>query len=514
MSALLSAEDLNDFITPGVACIKPQDETDKPTQQQLEIEIDISGAPLEVTKEGTATRLQKAQISLADCLACSGCITSAEEVLVAQHSHKEFLKALKEFADEKMFVASVSHQTRASLAAAFGISVEQTDRFLVKLFVDKLGFTKIVGTGLGRKISLNQMSQNIVDKKLQPDFQTPQLASVCPGWLMYAEKTQPFLLPYMDNTKSPQQITGLLLKRLTGSEFGIKPDQIYHISLMPCFDKKLESVRKESDATVDVDCVITPRELVQLLEDEKIDVDSILNEVANDSTDIRTVYAGVAPQNWLAPVESWLNDGGSASGGYAWHYLKQLGSKYVANGTQPDQLQIRTVEGRNSDIYELELVNTASGETLGRSAVINGFRNIQNMVRKIKQPGKKTLGNARGHIASRRRHRPAKESSSTASIDPQKCDLIEVMACPDGCINGGGQIAAPAGHESAKKWVSTVLQLYNSIPVAEVPDDQLEQWVSTWLTNYNVCSSRLLKATFHQIEQPKDTQTIALTSTW
>ncbi|VEU23324.1 DEKNAAC104635 [Brettanomyces naardenensis] len=522
MSALLSSDDLNDFITPGVACIKTVDEngggSDRP-QQQVEIEIDGTGQAIEVTKEGSATRLQKASISLADCLACSGCITSAEEVLVAQHSHKEFLNALKEHRDDKLFVASISHQTRASLAAALSISVEDTDRILIKLLVDKLGFSKVVGTGLGRKISLRQMSKGVISERFGDEFERPKLSSTCPGWVMYVEKTHPFLLPHMDRAKSPQQITGLLLKRLAAREYGVKPDQIYHLSIMPCFDKKLEAARTESDSQVDVDCVITPRELVQLLEDERIDVEALLSEAREDPKlwDMSNVYECLAPRNWLKPIDSWLNDEGSASGGYAFHYLKELANHYVTKlGVNEEFLKIQLIQGRNSDIYELELVNTESSESLGKSAVINGFRNIQNMVRKIKQPGKKVLGNARGRIANRRRQRETgKKDSVGTSVDPQKCDLIEVMACPDGCINGGGQISGPSNHISSKEWVNRVLKAYESIPLGtSIDSEELEQWVTKWLDEFTVCDSRLLKTRFRNIEPPKDTTTIALTSTW
>ncbi|QPG76159.1 hypothetical protein FOA43_003545 [Brettanomyces nanus] len=523
MSAILSADDLNDFITPGVACIKPTDEQnrgDRPNQE-LEIEIDGSGQPMEVTKEGNTTRLQKAQISLADCLACSGCITSAEEVLMAQHSHKEFLNALKEHKDDMIFVASISHQTRASLANALGISWEYVDKLLIKLFTERLGFAKIVGTGLGRKISLKQMSQSIIERKYGSEaLNKPVLSSICPGWVMYVEKTHPFLLPYMDRTKSPQQITGLLLKRLTAAEYDIRPTQVYHLAIMPCFDKKLEAARPESDEQMDVDCVITPRELVQMLQEEEIDVDSLLLSVQNDADycDVKVLYEHFAPKNWLGPTESWYNDEGSPSGGYAFHYLNEVVKYAVGNlGAKVESLEIRSVGGRNPDIYELELVNNDTGESIATSAVVNGFRNIQNMVRKIKKPSGESIGNVRGRMAHRKRRGDAsnKKTANTVSIDPLKCDLIEVMACPNGCINGGGQISGPSDRYSAKQWIQKATDIYNSIPLSIEPDSaEMEQWITAWLEKFTVCNSRLLKTTFRKIEQPKDTATIALTSTW
>lgn len=114
MTSLLSADDLNDFIKPSVACIKPVEEKqrDHVELEIEEVEIEANG---EVKKSGR--KLERAQISLTDCLACSGCITSSEEVLVAQHSYKEFINFWNENKDFE-YVLSLSQQVRASLSNA------------------------------------------------------------------------------------------------------------------------------------------------------------------------------------------------------------------------------------------------------------------------------------------------------------------------------------------------------------------------------------------------------------
>ncbi|KAI5305012.1 hypothetical protein KEM56_005491, partial [Ascosphaera pollenicola] len=149
MSAILSADDLNDFITPGVACIKPVETL--PKQEETE-------NPYEVTTEDKVAQqdLPPAQISLTDCLACSGCVTSAEAVLVSLQSHAEVLKSLDSAPEfnffesgnivlknnqscdgstgPKIFVASVSPQVRASLAATYGLSQQQAG-YLIEQFL-------------------------------------------------------------------------------------------------------------------------------------------------------------------------------------------------------------------------------------------------------------------------------------------------------------------------------------------------------------------------------------------
>ena len=99
-----------------------------------------------------------------------------------QHSHKEFMKAMEKYKGQKIFVASISHQARASLSNALRLSVADVDRVLIKLFVERLGFAKVVGTGLGWRISLNQMCQQVIGslQKSDKDQRKPILTSICP----------------------------------------------------------------------------------------------------------------------------------------------------------------------------------------------------------------------------------------------------------------------------------------------------------------------------------------------
>lgn len=346
MSALLSADDLNDFISPGLACIKPV-ETLPPTPAppssledgEIEIEIDNLGNAMEVGIDGNKTTLSAAQISLADCLACSGCVTSAEEVLVAQHSHDQLLKAITSSQHEKVFVASVSHQTRSSLSVAFNKTIEQVDRLLIDLFINQMGFLYVVGTGLGRKLSLVNESKSMIQRQdLQQNKKVPVLSSICPGWVLYAEKTHPFILPMISTVKSAQQITGCLLKTLVSQDKQVQKLKVYHLSVMPCFDKKLESARKErneeeeeeEEAVADVDCVLTAKELVTLVDQLEGKYQFKWGEF--EGGDISTIYKSAAPKNWPFINLTWSNDSGSLSGGYSSHYLESLKAHKVSEG--------------------------------------------------------------------------------------------------------------------------------------------------------------------------------------
>ncbi|KAK5663709.1 hypothetical protein OQA88_4140 [Cercophora sp. LCS_1] len=407
MSAILSVDDLNDFISPGVACIKPVETLPAPPPDPagLENEVILDG---QTSSSSTAP----AQISLTDCLACSGCVTSAEAVLVSLQSHNEVLTvldaapALRLSPDEahtisgledpssKLFVASVSPQTRANLAAACGngTTEQQAGKMIEQLFVGSRGltaggkhgngFTWMVDTNTAREACLVLGADEILADGKKP--QTPVLTSSCPGWV-----------------KSPQALMGTLLKTVLSKRLGITPDRIWHLSIMPCFDKKLEASREELTDTVwaedgnigqgvrDVDCVITTKEILMLAESR----------------------------------------------------------------------------GRNADVVDYSVV-LPSGETVFKAGRYYGFRNIQNLVRKLKpakasrMPGGKPFGSAR---------RPTGKAGNVEYA------YVEVMACPGGCTNGGGQIKVDdqiiidrkglqgkPGPQEQKMWLAEVDEAYFS----------------------------------------------------
>lgn len=446
MSAILSNDDLNDFISPGVACIKPV-EVQK-SQDHAEIEIGKDGEAYEVSLDGSESTKQKqkldeAQINLSDCLACSGCITSAESVLVSMQSHKQVLESLENDLDKKIFVASISPQARASLANAFGVSIQVADRRLW-WYLNKLGFKNMVGTEVGRAISLEMGAQEAMNRKCT-------ISSVCPGWTCYVEKTHPHMIPYMSNVKSPQQITGMLLKQLVQKKYN---KDVYHLSIMPCFDKKLEASRPEFEN--EVDCVITTKEIVQLLYDQELDFNT-LGELELPSL-----------ENY--PSQHMLSNPGSSSGGYVDYYLSSIKSKTPGS-------RVITTPGRNPDIVEYGVVTEDNKKPVAKAARIYGFRNIQNLVRKLKRN----------------------------KID---YDYIEVMACPGGCINGGGQISN-AADVSSKEWKIKVDELYESIEKVSVDNGLVDRFVEQLGGN-----EMDFNCTFKAVEESNLPKALTVGTTW
>ncbi|CAI4035884.1 hypothetical protein SMKI_14G0930 [Saccharomyces mikatae IFO 1815] len=440
MSALLSEADLNDFISPALACVKPtQVSGAKKENTNADGEYEVSTDP---------DQLEKVSITLSDCLACSGCITSSEEILLSSQSHSVFLKNWGELSQQqdKFLVVSVSPQCRLSLAQYYGLTLEAADLCLMNFFQTQFRCKYMVGTEMGRIVSINKTVEKIIAHKNQAQPQTqdpradrkPLLSAVCPGFLIYTEKTKPQLAPMLLNVKSPQQITGSLIKN-TFKNLAIPPDTFYHLSLMPCFDKKLEASRPES-LDDGIDCVITPRELVTMLQELKLDFKSFVTEDTS-------LYARLSPPGW-DPQVHWASNLGGTCGGYAYQYVAAVQRLHPGS-------QITVLEGKNSDIVEYRLQH--SDDIIAAASELSGFRNIQNLVRKLTSGA----GSERKrNITALRKRRTGPSANSrkmaAATADPFHSDYIEVNACPGACMNGGGLLNGEQNSLKRKQLVQTL----------------------------------------------------------
>ncbi|KAL1924751.1 uncharacterized protein VTP21DRAFT_4405 [Calcarisporiella thermophila] len=519
-SSGLILTDLNDYIAPSQACIKPVEvkKTRKDGDPMTSIQIDNAGTYYEVSQDGGQTRLETASITLNDCLACSGCITSAESVLVSMQSHEELYKILQNNRlafeegrsnDISTVVISISPQSRASIAARHRLSPQQVARRLT-WFLKQLGVHYVLDTSFSRDFSLVESAREFVDRyrknrgakqtsevtmdlddglsrpqrssrranrtarakeeaELDPESALPMLASACPGWICYAEKTHGYVLPYISRTKSPQQIMGSLVKDYLAGQLGLRPNQIYHVCVMPCYDKKLEASREDfynSDFdTREVDCVITTGELEKMLEEQQVDL-AMCEEVGLDG--FSKVCSDPNTQEALL-----LGTPGNPSGGYLEFILayaaRELFHIEGVDATREEGgVTIRTV--RNADFREVTLER--DGQPLLRFAAAYGFRNIQNVIRKMK------TGRASAY------------------------DYVEVMACPSGCINGGGQLKPPE-QVPAKDWVAQVDAIYRSVPGASPEENgAIGQLYEEWLGGSSTHKAhRMLRTQYRALEQ-------------
>ena len=534
MSAILSAEDLNDFISPGVACIKPI-ETLPASEEKA------SSNAYEVTTEDklAAQNPAPAQISLTDCLACSGCVTSAEAVLVSLQSHVEVLSTLEKFrslnvpwgnvgdgevgghGEGKIFVASVSPQVRASLAAVYGCSEREAGNMIQQLLSGPNGlaaggaygshFTWTVDTNNLRDAALVLAAEEMVaalEGDGSSEVKKPILTSACPGWICYAEKTHPYILPHLSRLKSPQALAGTLLKSVLARRFGVRPEQVWHLAIMPCFDKKLEASRSELTSTAwapestepirDVDCVITARELISLAEARGLDFGAMPRSPLSGKN--RARFPDATLDRFLFPsprrrahLERQKERAAGTSGGYLWHILQRFQARNPGS-------RIKTERGRNADVveYSVLLHNAATGkeETIFKAARFYGFRNIQNLVRRLKPKGQSKLLAAAAARGAGARKPGGLTNGPGAGSGASEYAYVEVMACPGGCTNGGGQVrvgeveqirsgregvveegGVKSGPNEQRAWLANVDEAYFSAssPEASAAEDESDE---------------------------------------
>ncbi|KAH9047884.1 iron hydrogenase [Lactarius hengduanensis] len=444
-SGALTLTDLNDYITPSQACIKPVQQSNAPQNDRAPgdaatvIQIDASGTYYEVGRtNGGPQKLQTAEISLNDCLACSGCITSAESVLITLQSHTEVLSVLAQNPSpgspgHRVPVLSIAPQSLASLAAALPapVPVARMLRRVRAFAMRTLGFAHVFDTTFAREIALREHAREFFERKEGAPGAPPlpMLASACPGWVCYAEKTHGEMLPFIAATKSPQQVMGTLVKEWLGAHYwDRRPDEIYHVAVMPCYDKKLEASRSDfyNDhyATRDVDCVITTGELLLLAQEHGVD----LSLPVPGEDDAPTPTPSTTPT-----LPDLLTPPGSSSGSY----LHSLILAVARASQRPLTLESKAVRG-NADYVEHTLRDASSGDTVFRGATCYGFRNLQNVVRRVGRAAGVQVGRgAAGRLAGGLR------SSTTRGAAAAAYDYVEVMACPGGCVGGGGQLRAP-----------------------------------------------------------------------
>ncbi|KAF9199030.1 hypothetical protein BGZ49_010910 [Haplosporangium sp. Z 27] len=545
-SGALTLSDLNDFISPSQACIKPVEVT-KTSETQGSIKVDNSGSYYEVSQDGLETKLETATISLNDCLACSGCITSAESVLVTLQSQEELYSILKQNkiaietndpSTHRTVVVSISPQTRASFAAKYNQTPLQIARKLTWFFKN-LGVHSVFDTTFSRDLSLLETGREFVERykkavakgtikppnmngpstattnggdmdidapqetstkaprkriirrgaagasdeaavPVETESAIPMLASACPGWVCYAEKTHGYMLPYISETKSPQQIMGSMVKNHFGSQLGLSPNQIYHVCVMPCYDKKLEASRSDfySDLykTRDVDCVITSTEVEKMFGEQGYTSADTLDISMFGELDLDLGYNSVIKDH-AGVDQALIGSSGNASGGFL-EYVMQYAANalFGIGGIDVDSAQgveIKTV--RNSDFREVTLEVPGTGEVLLKFAAAYGFRNIQNLVRKVK------TGKSPYHF-------------------------VEVMACPSGCINGGGQLKPQGDYTTVplKDWIEKVDQQYRSGALSRKPEENpaLEQLYQEWLGGMDTPKAKeQLRTGYHAVEQ-------------
>ncbi len=251
----------------------------------------------------------------------------------------------------------------------------------------KLGFKYVFDTAAGADFTTMEESDELVER-LSKNERLPAMSSCCPSWVKFLEFNYPEFIPNLCDSRSPQVMLGGIVKEYWGPKNNIDPKNIFMVSVMPCVAKKFEIKREELkiDDNYPVDMVLTTRELVRLLKKDKIDIKNIEQMEADnplgDPSGAGVIYG---------------SSGGVFESALRTAYFKMTGENLPEDAIS----EIRGTEGMKTKEIKIN-------DRTVKICVLSGIKNAKKVLDELK-------------------------------TNPSLYDAIEVMACPGGCVGGGGQ---------------------------------------------------------------------------
>ena len=340
------------------------------------------------THIGSPFELDLAQTS---CISCGQCIVNCPTG--ALYEKDDTQKVLDAIGDPtKHVVVQAAPAVRATLGECFDmpIGTDVTGKLFAAL--RRLGFDKVFDTNFGADITIMEEANELLDR-IKNGGVLPMVTSCSPGWIKYCEHYYPTELAHLSTCKSPQQMQGAIIKTYYAEKNGIDPKDIVSVSVMPCTAKKFECGRDDESASgyADVDIVLTTRELGRMIKSAGIKFTSLPDEEP-DAPLGRGTGAAVIFGTTGGVMEAALRTAAEAITG------KEL--------ENVEFTEVRGMEGVKEASYKL-------GDMDVKVAVASGTKNAKILMDKIKD--------------------------GTADYT-----FVEIMGCPGGCINGGGQPVQPA----------------------------------------------------------------------
>ncbi len=333
-------------------------------------------------------------IEESDCSLCGQCITHCPVGALRERSDTG--KVWKALADkDKIVVAQVAPAVRAAWGEQIGLAPEDATIGKIMDALKRMGVDYVFDTVFSADLTIMEEGHEFVQRFTSGELKNrPMFTSCCPGWIRFVKSQFPQLVRYLSTAKSPQQMFGAAMKTYFAKELGVSPDKIFTISVMPCVAKKAEREMElfyEEYAGHDVDVVVTTRELVKMIRSAHIRPDT-LEDIESDRPMQGGTGAGVIF---------------GATGGVMEAALRS--AYYIIKKENPPVDAFKAVRSQgfneNNGVQEAEF---AIDDITVRTAVVSGLGNTRALLNKIES--------GEAHY-----------------------DFVEVMACPGGCVGGGGQ---------------------------------------------------------------------------
>ena len=348
----------------------------------------------DVQNTGSRTTVDVAgnvSIEDSDCSLCGQCITHCP--VGALKERNDVPKIYEALADtSKVTVVQVAPAVRTAWAEAFNLTPEQATEGRLVAALKRVGFDYVFDTCYAADVTIMEEGSELLEHLANPqDHSWPMFTSCCPGWVSYVTKKYPYFVPNLSTTKSPQQIFGALTKSYFAQQKGLKPKEICSISIMPCVSKKREAAlfSMRSSGTHDVDIVLTTRELIRLLRAEHINP-AVLDEQPFDNPLGQSTGAGVIFGATGGVMEAALRTA-----------YKVVEGKEAPEDAFVDVRGEGDEKGGKNRTFKI-------GDTTLRTCTVSGLGNAGKLLDDLKA----------GRV---------------------QYDFVEVMACPGGCVGGGGQ---------------------------------------------------------------------------
>ncbi|HNW59448.1 MAG TPA: NADH-dependent [FeFe] hydrogenase, group A6 [bacterium] len=319
------------------------------------------------------------------CVFCGQCITVCPVGALREKSNEKIAwEAINN--SRKHVVAQIAPAVRVALGEEFGMEPGSVVTGKIVAALRRLGVDRVFDTNFGADLTIIEEASELLNR-VKNGGKLPLLTSCSPGWVKYIEHFYPDLLPHVSSCKSPHEMEGALIKSYYAEKTGIAAEDIYVLSIMPCIAKKFEAQRPElKEKYADVDAVLTTRELARMIKNAGIDFTKLNDEHFDDPMGESTGAAAIF----------------GAAGGVMEAALRT--AHFFLTGKDMDNVEFTPVRGLQG-VKEGEV--TIAGITI-KIAAVSGLKNIGTILDKIRS-------------------------------GENLYQFIEVMACPNGCINGGGQ---------------------------------------------------------------------------